>query len=191
MGGLRMPKKIENLHSPFFSTYILAGYDVMERPVPETSPTKYLSGMISLCLTSPWTDYSPGQNSGPDCLYCFKDYPEPLPVWGEGADPSRKTLQIYGDYGIHNCADILISFGFDHNYDIVYGADHYRAIVDIVFSEMFDCNVQAAIDIGFNTTWVIAESICDINKSMALLDKVAIMRPFFNKRESRITRFMD
>ena len=96
-----MAQKIENLNSPLFSTYILAGYDVMERPVPETTPRTYIGGMIALCLSSPWTGDTPGQSCGPDCLYCLKDKPDPLPTWGEGGSLERNTLRVYGDYGIH------------------------------------------------------------------------------------------
>ena len=39
-----MTQKIENLNSPLFSTYIIAGYDVMERQVPETTPRRYIGG---------------------------------------------------------------------------------------------------------------------------------------------------
>jgi hypothetical protein len=103
-----MPKNLKNLGSPFFSPYIMAGYPAMERPIPETSKTKYLSGMISLCLPSPWTEYTPWQSSDPDCLYCYKDEPNPLPTQVEDEDPDLNTLHIYGDYGIHNYPEKLI-----------------------------------------------------------------------------------
>jgi hypothetical protein len=179
-----MPKNLKNLGSPFFSTYMMAGYPAMERPIPETSKTKYLSGMISLCLPSPWTNYTPGQSSGPDCLYCFQDEPVPLPTWGEGGDPDRNTLHIYGAYGIHNYAEILTEYGFIHNFDAIYVADHYRAIVDLVYADIYNCDISdkdISEKLGFYTSWIIVESIGTLPESKLVLDKIAIMKPFLPK----------
>ena len=177
-----MAKEIENLDSPFFSTYLLAGCEAMARPVPETTPKKYISGIIALCLPSPWTDFSPGQSCAPDCLYCLKDHPDPLPTWGEGASFDKNTLHIYGDYGIHDYSKILYNTGFDHNYKIIYGADHYRAILDLVYSDIITCDPEMIKTINFFTSWIIAESIYNPEKCSIVLDKIKIMEPFLPEK---------
>ena len=173
-----MAQKIENLNSPLFSTYILAGCDVMERPVPETTPRKYIGGMTTLCLPSPWTNGTQGQSCGPDCLYCFKGEFAPLPTWGEGGSCERNTLHIYGDYGIHNYAKILYDAGFDHNFEIVYGADHFRAILDLVYADIITCNPKLVEAFTFFTAWIIAESIGLTEDCKTVLDKIKKMEPF-------------
>lgn len=178
-----MVQDIEDLHSPLFSTYLVAGYEAIERPVPETTPKRYLSGMTTLCLPCPWTNFSDGQNNGPDHLYCFKDHPNPLPVWGEGEEFLKNTLHIYDDYGIHNYSEILYNAGFEHNYDTVYGADHYRAICDIVYANIVGCSPKAAKTLSLFTMWIVAESIGDIKESMIVLDKISMIEPFLSNEK--------
>ncbi|MDR2199468.1 MAG: hypothetical protein LBR53_08455 [Deltaproteobacteria bacterium] len=160
-------KKKEDINSPFFSTYILAGFPYIHRPVPETSPTRYLGGHLALNVVSPSIE-TIGEAYALDYFYCFADDPAPLRTWGEGDDKSRNTLHIFRDYGIYNCADILIDLGFEHAFETVYCANHFRAIADLVYQEIFIRNMDSH-DYSFTTQWLIAECVMDVDKSEDLL----------------------
>jgi hypothetical protein len=174
---------IKDLKSPFFSTYIIAGYDCIPRPVPITTPTKYIGGYTTLNLPSPFTNYSIGDSSAPDRLYCFKDDPIPFATWGDGDPPERNTLHIYGDYGIHDYAKILLDEGLDHDYEVVYGADHYRAIIDIVYSDIYLNHVDRNVKPEFPNNWIIAECIGDKTESFKLLGLIKQMEHFLTDEQ--------
>ena len=165
--------------TPFFSGWMAAGYPAVTRPVPVTTPTRYLSGYITLNVPSPFTGDTRGATTAPDCLYCFPDQPEPFPLWGEGCEPERNTLHIYGDYGIHDYTEILYTAGIEFDHKVVYGADHFRAILDVVHMEFSIRKPDHRITKhGFATTWIVAECIVDIPRSMKLLKMIESMEKF-------------
>ena len=171
--------KLKEPDTPFFSGWMAAGYPAVTRPVPATTPTRYLSGFITLNVPSPFTNDSPGAATAPDCLYCFPDQLDPFPLWGEGCEPERNTLHIYGDYGIHDYTEILHAAGIKFDHKIVYGADHFRAILDVVHMDLSNCEPDYRITkYGFATTWIIANCIVDIPQCMKLLEMVEIMEKF-------------
>jgi hypothetical protein len=162
----------------FFSTLIDMGYDYIPRPIPETAPDRYISGYISLNLPSPSTDTFPGTHAD-DYLYSLPDNPVPFSVWGNVPDNTRNTLSIYGDYGISDYSEIFRDLGFEHNYDAVYAANHLRAIVDVVYSYLFDLPPSfLKPNTPMPGNQLVYDYVYDIDKSLLFLEKIKEMRPF-------------
>jgi hypothetical protein len=114
------------------------------------------------------------------------DAPQPLPTWGEEAELAKNTMPIYGNYGIHNYSEILTNYGFEHNHDIVYGADHYRALIDIIFYEISIKDLDFSREQGFFSNWLLVESIGDLKDCTELLEKIAIMKHFLSKERAEL-----
>ncbi len=96
---------------------------------PETSPTRYLTGMVALNIPDP-------ENTGGDWhfwgIFDSPRFPDNLAMAGEGLE--WNTNALFGDYGIHECSEelrrrgVIIPEGMP-----VYSANHYRAILDMLY----------------------------------------------------------
>lgn len=96
---------------------------------PETSPTRYLTGMVALNIPAP-------ENTGGDWhfwgTFQSPSFPNNIGLAGEGLE--WNTNPIFGDYGIHECSDILRSRGISIPDGVqVFSANHYRAILDMLY----------------------------------------------------------
>ncbi|MHB1730418.1 MAG: hypothetical protein ACYCVG_05550 [Leptospirillum sp.] len=96
---------------------------------PYTSPTRYLTGMTALNIPAP-------ENTGGDWHFsgAFRSssFPENLKLAGEGLE--WNTNALFGEYGIHECSDILRSRGISIPDGVqVFSANHYRAILDMLW----------------------------------------------------------
>ncbi len=117
---------------------------------PETNRTRYLTGLAALNIPAP-------ENTSGDWhfLDTFQslDFPSNLELAGEGLE--WNTNPVFGDYGIHECSKTLredggleIPPGF-----LVFSANHYRAILDILYRHFSKGTVPAnlAIEDWLNT----------------------------------------
>ena len=115
--GPRMRKRID-MFKKFANTIVF----------PETSPTRYLTGMVALNIPAP-------EGTGGDWhfwgIFDSPRFPDNLTLAGEGLE--WNTNALFGDYGIHECSDFLrcrnISLPEGTR---VYSANHYRAILDML-----------------------------------------------------------
>lgn len=100
--------------------------------MPETSPTRYLTGMVALNIPSP-------EGTGGDWhfwgIFDSPRFPDNLTLAGEGLE--WNTNLVFGNYGIHECSDILRSRGvFIPEGVYVFSANHYRAILDMLYDSI-------------------------------------------------------
>ncbi|MDR2199080.1 MAG: hypothetical protein LBR53_06470 [Deltaproteobacteria bacterium] len=167
----------------FISTMMLDGYEFVYRSVPPTSYTQYISGNTALNLESRHTD-TLGGTDFMENFFCFPDEDVPLMLWGDVSEKFRNTLHIYGKWGIHDdYADVLRYAGFEHDFEKVYVADHYRAICDIVYADITrggprKLNYNKAYGPNFFSNWIVASNIIEIEKCNYLLDKIGEMSPY-------------
>lgn len=96
---------------------------------PETSPRRYVTGMAALNIPSP-------ENTGGDWhfwgTFQSPSFPNNIGFAGEGLE--WNTNALFGDYGIHECSDILRSRGvFVPEGVHIFSANHYRAILDMLY----------------------------------------------------------
>jgi hypothetical protein len=182
----KLKEKLDLSKYYFISSMMIDGYDFVYRSVPPTSYTQYISARTALNLLSPHTD-TLGSSDFMEYFFCFPNEDVPLTLWGDVADTFRNTLHIYGKWGIHDdYADILSDAGFDHNFEKVYVADHYRAICDLVYAEISTTkinvlNTNEYIHTYFVTNWVVAENIIEIDKCFYLLDEINLIAPYLPK----------
>lgn len=96
---------------------------------PKTSPTRYLTGMVALNIPAP-------ENTGGDWhfwgTFDSPRFPDNLTLAGEGLE--WNTNPVFGGYGIHECSEELRRRGIIiPNGMPVYSANHYRAILDMLY----------------------------------------------------------
>ena len=111
---------------------------------PYTSPTRYLTGMTALNIPAP-------ENTGGDWHFsgAFRSssFPENLKLAGEGLE--WNTNALFGEYGIHECSDILRSRGIFIPEGVhVFSANHYRAILDMLYRSVSSGNIPQYLIIG-------------------------------------------
>ncbi len=109
----------------------------------KTSPERYLTGLVALNVPSP-------EQTGGDWHFCgifdSPDFPDNLTLAGEGLE--WNTNPIFGDYGIHECSDILRKKGISIPQGVkVYSANHYRAILDMIYRSVSAGGIPYHIDI--------------------------------------------
>ncbi len=116
---------------------------------PETSPTRYLTGMTALNIPAP-------ENTGGDWHFSgtFRSpvFPENLDFAGEGLE--WNTNALFGEYGIHECSNILRSRGISIPDGVqVFSANHYRAILDMLYRSVSSGHIpqHLAIDDWLDT----------------------------------------
>ena len=100
--------------------------------MPETSPTRYLTGMVALNIPAP-------EGTGGDWhfwgIFDSPRFPDNLTLAGEGLE--WNTNALFGDYGIHECSEelrrrgVIVPDGMP-----VYSANHYRAILDMLYDSI-------------------------------------------------------
>ena len=96
---------------------------------PETSPTRYLTGMVALNIPAP-------EKTGGDWhfwgIFDSPCFPDNLTLAGEGLE--WNTNALFGGFGIHECSDSLRCWGISIPHGTrVYSANHYRAIFDMLY----------------------------------------------------------
>jgi hypothetical protein len=111
---------------------------------PYTSPTRYLTGMTALNIPAP-------ENTGGDWHFsgAFRSssFPENLKLAGEGLE--WNTNALFGEYGIHECSDILRSRGISIPDGVqIFSANHYRAILDMLYRSVSSGHIPQHLAIG-------------------------------------------
>ena len=110
---------------------------------PETSPTRYLTGMVALNIPAP-------EGTGGDWhfggIFDSPRFPDNLTLAGEGLE--WNTNPVYGNYGIHECSDFLryrnIALPEGTR---VYSANHYRAILDMLYRSVSSGRIPRHLEI--------------------------------------------
>ncbi len=110
---------------------------------PITSPKRYLTGMTALNIPAP-------ENTGGDWHFsgAFRSssFPENLKLAGEGLE--WNTNALFGEYGIHECSDILRSRGISIPDGVqVFSANHYRAILDMLYRSVSSGRIPRHLEI--------------------------------------------
>ena len=107
------------------------GFEMSSETVvfPETSPRRYVTGMAALNIPSP-------ESTGGDWhfwgTFLSPSFPNNIGFAGEGLE--WNTNALFGDYGIHECSNSLRCRGIAIPEGIrVYSANHYRAIIDMLY----------------------------------------------------------
>lgn len=98
-------------------------------PIPETSPTRYLSGMAALNLISP-----NGTGDWHMVETFFRAHEKPSRSFIAGAGCETDTMALLGDAGIFECSEVLDAMGIRRPPGKAYAATHARAIADLVLS---------------------------------------------------------
>jgi len=111
--------------------------------MPETSLVRYVTGMVALNIPAP-------ENTGGDWHFCgifdSPRFPDNLTLGGEGLD--WNTNPVFGNYGIHECSEILRSRGIFISPGIrVYSANHYRAILDMLYRSVSSGRIPRHLEI--------------------------------------------
>ena len=111
---------------------------------PKTSPGRYVTGMVALNIPAP-------EKTGGDWhfwgIFDSPRFPDNLPLAGEGLE--WNTNALFGDYGIHECSEelrrrgVIIPDGMP-----VYSANHYRAILDMLYHSVSSGNIPQYLIIG-------------------------------------------
>ena len=112
--------------------------------MPETSPRRYVTGMAALNIPAP-------ENTGGDWHFggTFRSpsFPDNIGLAGEGLE--WNTNALFGDYGIHECSDILRSRGISIPDGVqVFSANHYRAILDMLYRSVSSGQIPQHLSIG-------------------------------------------
>ncbi len=110
---------------------------------PATSRSRYVTGIAALNIPAP-------ENTGGDWhfLNTFKSRSFPGNIDLAGEELEWNTNALFGDYGIHECSDYLRSRGVPIEEGIpVYSANHYRAILDMVYRSVSVGRIPWHIDI--------------------------------------------
>lgn len=112
--------------------------------MPETSPRRYMTGMAALNIPAP-------ENTGGDWHFggTFRSpsFPNNINLAGEGLD--WNTNALFGEYGIHECSYILRSRGvFIPEGVQVFSANHYRAILDMLYRSVSSGSIPEHLAIG-------------------------------------------
>jgi hypothetical protein len=98
-------------------------------PIPETSPTRYLSGMAALNLISP-----NGTGDWHVVETFFRPHKRRSRSFIAGAGCETDTLDLLGDRGIFECSEALDAMGIRRPPGNAYAATHARAIAELVLS---------------------------------------------------------
>ena len=110
---------------------------------PYTSPTRYLTGMVALNIPAP-------EKTGGDWhfwgIFDSPRFPDNLTLAGEGLE--WNTNALFGEYGIHECSDILRGRRISIPDGVqVFSANHYRAILDMLYRSVSSGRIPAHLEI--------------------------------------------
>lgn len=110
---------------------------------PKTSPERYLTGVAALNVPAP-------EQTGGDWhfwgIFDSPDFPDNLTLAGEGLE--WNTNPIFGNYGIHECSDTLRGKGVFIPQGVkAYSANHYRAILDMIYRSISSGSIPYHLDI--------------------------------------------
>ncbi len=98
--------------------------------LPKTSPQHYLTGMTALNIPCPDEGY--GDWHFYEAFFGRGDIQPKVFVAGE--DTELNTLPLFGDFGIHECGEILREKGVPlPANEKVFAAGHYRAVLDMLY----------------------------------------------------------
>jgi len=125
---------------PLFQT--LARYpELMERSaaprqveIPPTDRQHYITGIYALNVHAP--DGSDTSGDWHDVFHWREGLDYPAEVWVAGHEPSSDTNPIYGDMGVYEGKDRLASLEIDPAIHEVWIADHFRAILDMLYRSL-------------------------------------------------------
>jgi hypothetical protein len=107
---------------------------VPEVKIPQTSKDRYISGLYALNVRAP----EGTTGDWHDVWHWRGGIDSPRSVMLAGVDTEADTIPIYGDFGIYEGKNCLADSGLDVDSDIseVYIANHYRAILDMLYRSL-------------------------------------------------------
>jgi len=152
--------------------------------IPQTSRKRYITGMYALNLPAP----EGTTGDWHEVFFWREGIDEPCTVDLAGDDTDWNTNPIYGDYGVYEGKENLIKKGIYVKDDIkeVYIANHFRAILDLLFYSLTKyrvvLNLTGATDDWLDTPEQKAELIA---KAELLLDV------FEGKAKRSLTEWID
>jgi hypothetical protein len=152
------------------------------RYIPETSLDCYISGYCALNLPAP--EDTSGDWHGVNVFCGFEPIDNlkdnGLLVDLAGINGFTDTRNIYGDYGVYDCTKELARYGYIHEGGRAYAANHFRAVLDLLFYDLchgmrYPRQLGGASENYFDN---------DEQKNF-LLDKAREMRPYLNSEGER------
>ncbi|MDA8337309.1 MAG: hypothetical protein M0Z41_20370 [Peptococcaceae bacterium] len=149
-----------------------------QAPIPVTTPNRYITGIPALNLPAP--EGTTGDWHWSTVFYNATDnnrHAIPLQLAGEGE--SLDTRHIYGQYGIYECSKAMMDIGLDipKSMSNVYAANHFRAILDMLYWSLIKYHRVIALD-GVTEDWLDSQE-----QKEFVLKKAAEMLPFLNNND--------
>ena len=139
------------------------------------SEERYISGIHALNLPAP--EGTSGDWHFSSVFYRDSDSRASNIVMIAGNGERFDTNQIFGNYGIYNCNKTLENVGLKAQGEISYAANHYRAILDLLYEEIKNGNYPSYLQ-------RITEDYLDTEEEKnILLEKVNIMLPYLSLNE--------
>jgi hypothetical protein len=141
--------------------------------IPETTPSRYITGIAALNLPAP--EGTNGDWHFSTVFYSNDDEPAELQLAGDGE--ALNTNHIYGQYGIYECSAAMGRTGLDVPTGNVYSANHFRAILDMLYWSLARHNRVIGL-IGATEDWLDTQD----QKNFLLL-KANDLLPYLRERE--------
>lgn len=102
--------------------------------IPPTDRRHYITGIYALNVHAP--DGSDTSGDWHDVFHWRDGLDHPAEVWVAGHEPNSDTNAIYGDMGVYEGKDRLSGLEIDPNIQEVWIADHFRAILDMLYRSL-------------------------------------------------------
>ncbi|MFT3742287.1 MAG: hypothetical protein QM752_06435 [Gammaproteobacteria bacterium] len=145
--------------------------------LPHTTPKHYITGMTALNI--PELEGSYGDWHFQEAFIGRRNLKPKIFLAGEGE--TWNTNPILADFGIYECSDILRQCGIEIPLnEKVYAANHYRAIIDMLYKSVKQKNYPYHLDL---------DSWTDNPKQKTLLTKlIRSLKPYVSSDEWQILK---
>jgi hypothetical protein len=138
-----------------------------------TTPTCYITGKEALNLEPP--EGTSGDWHFSSVFFDVSDSTRVVSRAGDGE--TVNTNHIYGQYGIYECSSVLRKYGLSFNGEKAYAANHFRAILDMLYKSLKKHGEIVALK-GATEDWFDSDE-----QKRLLLDKAEEMIPHLSERE--------
>lgn len=137
---------------------------------------RYISSFAALNLRPP--EGTSGDWHFTNIFYSFDPKPKTVYIAGEGE--RLNTNSILGEYGIYNCTQELKLRGLVAQGVQSWAANHFRAILDLVYKEIHSNHVPKML------YWACEDYLDTKDEKLRLLQKASEMLPLLNEREQKL-----
>lgn len=138
------------------------------------SESRYISGMAALNLPAP--EGTSGDWHFLNVFYRDTENVTAVTLAGEGEQIN--TNHIFKDYGIYRCNEALEKRGLKAEGDEAYAANHFRAILDLLYERIKNEGKYPSYLYGASEDYLDTEE-----EKKILLEKTAMMLPYLSEEE--------